>query len=416
MAIGRLGAYTDPYVTADQWGNFFSKYTNNTYRAVDSIVLQIHVVNMLANLLNDTSVGQDGLRHLVAWSVYTQLMEYTVPELLVGRRKSKDVCYEHVGKAMKLAVVSPYLQWVKPFMLDQVKAMLGNIRNGFRDAFKFSTWVKEEVRETALRKLAKMKAYVGSPGQRLDAAFVEELYRPFPDVPQDSLFPTWIKAVSLSAHYLWTDQKTRLYDEAAVNAFYQVLFNTIVIPTAIIQRPLHYFEGPVALSYGGLGTVVGHEIMHAYDVKGTEIDDNGINQPWVTPEFTKEYTQRALCLRQSHKEAIRLMSRQQVVNDTLDSENIADLVGVKVAYDAFTLLPYRERIMTLVGLNISANRLFFISHCIKWCAQHRQLTSRYAPYRSRCIVPLMNMPEFSNAFGCVAGQPMNPKKKCDFWS
>ncbi|XP_054929707.1 neprilysin-21-like [Dermacentor andersoni] len=110
------------------------------------------------------------------------------------------------------------------------------------------------------------------------------------------------------------------------------------------------------------------------------------------------------------------MSRQQVVNDTLDSENIADFVGVKVAYDAFALLPYRERITTLVGLNISANRLFFISHCIKWCAQHSRLTSRYAPYRSRCIVPLMNMPEFSNAFGCVAGQPMNPRKKCDFWS
>ncbi|XP_050040957.2 uncharacterized protein [Dermacentor andersoni] len=176
MAIGRLGAYTDPYVTADQWGNFFSKYTNNTYRGVDSIVLQIHVVKMLEKLLNDTSVGQDGLRHLVAWSVYTQLVEYTVPELLVGHRKSKDVCYEHVGKAMKLAMVSPYLQWVKPYMLDQVKTMLGNIRNGFRDAFKFSTWVKEGVRETALRKLAKMKAYVGSPGLRLDATFVEELY------------------------------------------------------------------------------------------------------------------------------------------------------------------------------------------------------------------------------------------------
>ncbi|XP_049511369.1 solute carrier family 22 member 8 [Dermacentor silvarum] len=85
---------------------------------------------------------------------------------------------------------------------------------------------------------------------------IVNIRRPFPDVPLDGLFPTWIKAVSLSSHYLWTDQTTWLYDEAAVNAFYRLTQNTIVIPTAIIQRPLYYYEGPLALSYGGLGMVV----------------------------------------------------------------------------------------------------------------------------------------------------------------
>ncbi|KAH7959377.1 hypothetical protein HPB49_010629 [Dermacentor silvarum] len=355
LAIRRLGTYTKPYVTAEQWGEFFSKYTNNTYRGMDSIFAQTHVVNMLAKLLKSKSVGEKGLRHLVAWSVYTQLVDYTVPRLLVRHNKASDVCYEHVAKAMKLAVVNPYLQSiVKPFMLEQVRTMLANIRNVFRDAFNFSTWVKGEVRESALRKLDRMKSYVGSPG-------------PFPDVPKDAFFPTWINAVSLSSHYIWTDQTTWLYDEAAVNALYQVLYNAIVIPTAIIQRPFHFYEGPLALSYGGLG-------------------------------------------------ALTLRARQQELDDTLDSENLADFVGARIAYDAFTSLPHHERILKLGGLNISAERLFFISHCVKSCAEYGQLTSQYAPFRSRCIVPLMNMPEFSNAFGCVAGQPMNPKKKCNFWS
>ncbi|XP_049520996.1 neprilysin-1-like [Dermacentor silvarum] len=294
--------------------------------------------------------------------------------------------------------------------------MFANIRNVFRDAFNFSTWVKGDVREIAIRKLDRMKSRVGSPGLHLDAAFVEELYRPFPDVPLDGLFPTWIKAVSLSSHYLWTDQTTWLYDEAAVNAFYRLTQNTIVIPTAIIQRPLYYYEGPLALSYGGLGMIMGHEMMHAYDVRGTEFDHNGFNRPWVTPKFKKKYARRARCIRKSHQAAVRRRPRQHVVNDTLDSENLADFVGVRIAYDAFTSLSHEERMLRLAGLNISAERLFFISHCVKSCAQYSRITSRYAPYRSRCIVPLMNMPEFSNAFGCVAGQPMNPKKKCNFWS
>ncbi|KAH7959374.1 hypothetical protein HPB49_010626 [Dermacentor silvarum] len=240
----------------EQWGEFFAKYTNNTYQGVDSVFLQTHVINMLEMLLEDKSVGEKGLRHLVAWSVYTQLVDYTKPWSLVGHKKASDACYEHVGRAMKLALVSPYLQSIgKPMMLERVRTMFANIRNVFRDAFNFSTWVKGDVREIAIRKLDRMKSRVGSPGLHLDAAFVEELYRPFPDVPLDGLFPTWIKAVSLSSHYLWTDQTTWLYDEAAVNAFYRLTQNTIVIPTAIIQRPLYYYEGPLALSYGGLGMV-----------------------------------------------------------------------------------------------------------------------------------------------------------------
>ncbi|XP_049520704.1 uncharacterized protein LOC125944351 [Dermacentor silvarum] len=110
MDIRRLGVYTTPHVNAEQWGEFFAKYTNNTYQGVDSVFLQTHVINMLEMLLEDKSVGEKGLRHLVAWSVYTQLVDYTKPWSLVGHKKASDACYEHVGRAMKLALVSPYLQ------------------------------------------------------------------------------------------------------------------------------------------------------------------------------------------------------------------------------------------------------------------------------------------------------------------
>ncbi|KAH7958815.1 hypothetical protein HPB49_005430 [Dermacentor silvarum] len=99
----------------------------------------------------------------------------------------------------------------------------------------------------------------------------------------------------------------------------------------------------------------------------------------------------------------------------MDSENLADWVGTITAYAAFAALSPSESNVTLAGLDMSAERLFYVNHCVTWCHQYSTLTGNYAPYRSRCIVPLMNMPEFSRAFGCAPGEPMNPRNKCTFW-
>ncbi|KAL1415640.1 hypothetical protein MTO96_029127 [Rhipicephalus appendiculatus] len=177
--------------------------------------------------------------------------------------------------------------------------------------------------------------------------------------------------------------------------------------------PFMYPDGPIALNYGGLGTIIGHEIMHGFDVKG--IQDLEGYKPHDTDDVMKEYTKRALCLRKSHKSVLYLIDQEEMLNETLDDENLADLVGTKIAYEAFASLlpPYRDEI--LAGLYMSAEQLFFFNRCAKQCAQHAVPGKRYAPYRSRCIVPLMNMPEFSRAFGCVVGKPMNPQEKCTFW-
>ncbi|KAH7957417.1 hypothetical protein HPB52_018727 [Rhipicephalus sanguineus] len=105
----------------------------------------------------------------------------------------------------------------------------------------------------------------------------------------------------------------------------------------------------------------------------------------------------------------------QAFNDTVDSENLADLVGTTIAYAAFASLSEKYKSEKLVGFNMTSEQLFFVNHCVKWCAHLSKSTERYAPFRSRCIVPLMNMPEFSRAFGCSAGTRMNPREKCTFW-
>ncbi|XP_049276140.1 endothelin-converting enzyme homolog [Rhipicephalus sanguineus] len=251
-------------------------------------------------------------------------------------------------------------------MVNQTESMVSQVQTAFRDTLLNSLWISYKEEVGAIRKFDDIVVNVGSPGRRLDPEFIDEHYKAYPDAPVNRLFPSWIKALSLSTHSIWSDQTTALYDENEVTARYIPDYNVVVVPTAIITRPFFYLDGPMALNYGGLGM-------------------------------------------------LSLSRRQEILNDTVDSENLADLVGTRIAYTAFTSLSAEYEAETLAGLNMSAKQLFFINHCAKWCAQHSIPGKRYAPYRSRCIVPLMNMPEFSWTFGCPAGAPMNPHNKCEFW-
>ncbi|KAH6932280.1 hypothetical protein HPB50_004153 [Hyalomma asiaticum] len=232
----------------------------------------------------------------------------------------------------------------------------------------------------------------------------------------NEFFNAWREALLAAAHRSWADQKTFIFDETPPNAYYVINKNNVVIPAGILQHPFFFVDGPPAVNYGGIGMVIGHEIMHGYDVGGSEYDDESTSRPWTTPEYLEKYVEKTLCLRESHKAAEPKRARQSVLNDTIDSENLADLVGAVISHAAFSSLPPLERSMTLPGLNLTAEHLFFVSQCAKWCASRRATSPRYASGRSRCIVPLMNMVEFSEAFGCASGTPMNPPKKCLFWA
>ncbi|XP_075744544.1 endothelin-converting enzyme homolog [Rhipicephalus microplus] len=189
----------------------------------------------------------------------------------------------------------------------------------------------------------------------------------------------------------------------------------MVIPAAVLQHPFFNVGSPPALNYGSIGMTTAHEIMHGYDVDGSEYDADNQVRKWTTPKFLKTYTERVICIRDSHKTVETRRARQADLDAIIVSENLADIVGVAIAHAAFASLPLAERNVTLPGLNLTAEHLFFISHCAKWCESERVIVERYAPGRSRLIVPLMNMAAFSEAFQCAPNTPMNPSKKCSFW-
>nr|XP_050031726.1 endothelin-converting enzyme homolog [Dermacentor andersoni] len=238
----------------------------------------------------------------------------------------------------------------------------------------------------------------------------------FRDMPTDGFFKAWLETSRAAVRQAWADTRVVLDKVTTVDSKYSFNSNQIAIFAPMLLHNLFLAEGPPAFNYARLGSVLGHEIMHAYDVRGSQFDDNAENRSWFSPESKKEYMKKVLCLRNFHK-TVKL-ANNEVLNDEADSENLADLVGTRMAYSAFSALHPSERDTTLHGVAMTANQLFFINYCAEHCATSTPQISvdLHADSLSRCIVPLMNMDEFSDAFSCPNGSHMNPPNKCTFWT
>ncbi|XP_075744573.1 uncharacterized protein LOC142803344 isoform X1 [Rhipicephalus microplus] len=177
MTIFNLGRETSPYISPGEWHTFFSRYTNDIYGGPDQIFVVLHVLTLLVKLFKNESMGEKGLQYLVAWSVYRQLVEFTDPYMFLRGKLASDACYNHVRKVMNLAVITPFFQSeILGYMVGAIKKMVSTIRSTYQKAFESSTWIGRSIREAAIRKLNNITSYVGSPGNRLDSKYVEEVY------------------------------------------------------------------------------------------------------------------------------------------------------------------------------------------------------------------------------------------------
>ncbi|KAH8041905.1 hypothetical protein HPB51_019540 [Rhipicephalus microplus] len=178
--------------------------------------------------------------------------------------------------------------------------MVRRITAALRRSLETCHWLEGNSRSVALKKLDRMTANVGYPDELGNETMLEEYYRTFND-STDRFFSTWLGARVAYQHRLLTDRETYLFNSVAANAFYTRHANRILIPAAILQPEIYFPDGPLSGAYGSLGQVIGHEIMHGFDVQGFKYDENNEARSWATPDAMEHYRKEALCLRKSHK-------------------------------------------------------------------------------------------------------------------
>ncbi|KAF0986600.1 hypothetical protein HZS_6658 [Henneguya salminicola] len=149
--------------------------------------------------------------------------------------------------------------------------------------------------------------------------------------------------------------------------FYETL--NIVIPAGILRPPFFYSENnlPISLNYGSIGSVIGHEITHAFDSTGRKFDKNGmIVKEWWSGEGVKEFNQRAICFQEQYSKYKPIEKRAINGGQTL-AENIADNGGIMVAMMAFNAIEQKNEIYEIRGRNFTSKQLFFIAFAqVRW--------------------------------------------------
>ena len=287
--------------------------------------------------------------------------------------------------------------------------MVRNIQAELRHRLGTLTWMGEETRARAYRKLDAMVNRIGYPDRWRSYAGLE--------VKREPLAASARRASAFEGRWDLgkigkpTDRGQWNMSAPTVNASYNTSRNAITFPAGILQPPFFDPGADDAVNYGGMGGVIGHEITHGFDDAGRKFDDRGNLSGWWDSTDNRAFAERA-----------EVMVRQAggyVAVDTLTvngkltlGENIADLGGVLIAYGAYRRsLAGKPEPTPIDGL--TGDQRFFLGWAQIWRGRFRPEFARmlvtvdpHAPNAFRANGPLANMPEFARAFGCKAGDPM----------
>jgi putative endopeptidase len=196
------------------------------------------------------------------------------------------------------------------------------------------------------------------------------------------------------------------------NAYYNPSNNEIVLPAAIFiipGLPDSLADDAIIYGYAGASTI-GHEVTHGFDDEGRQFDALGNLQSWWTKEDEKKFNEKAQRMVTQFNNYIVLDSLHMNGKATL-GENIADLGGLVIGYDAFKRTQEGQKDTLINGL--TPDQRYFLGYALSWLHQQRDeslamqvMTDVHSPAFLRVNGPVSNMPEFYRVFGVRPGDPM----------
>ena len=200
------------------------------------------------------------------------------------------------------------------------------------------------------------------------------------------------------------------FTPATINASYNPPKNEITFPAGILQFPFFDFGADDAVNYGGIGAVIGHEMTHGFDDQGRQFDADGNLRDWWTEEDAKQFKTKAdMVVNQFN--GFTVLDTLHVNGKLTLGENIADLGGLNMAYEAFKKTQQGQSTTKIDGF--TPDQRFFLSWAQVWRGNYLPettaqliLTDPHAPGQFRTIAPLVNIDAFYKAFDVKQGDKL----------
>jgi len=302
----------------------------------------------------------------------------------------------------------------------RISTMIEDIKMVFRRRLETVPWMSDSTRQRAIEKFDKFRTKIGYPKKFRDYSSVK--------VVRDDFFGNVTRAMVFEIKRQIgrvgspVDREEWLMTPPTVNAYFNPTENEIVFPAGILQPPFFDVELDDPVNYGGIGTVISHEITHGFDDQGRRFDENGNLKEWWTADDEKAFMERA-------KKVVELYSLQEVlpgvhVNGELTlGENIADFGGVSIAFEAL------ERHLKENPLNrknidgLTPEQRFFISYGQIWRSNVREQEAKrlatidpHSPEKFRATLPAVNHEAFESTFeSLIPDKYENSKEKIKVW-
>ncbi|XP_040070708.1 neprilysin-1-like [Ixodes scapularis] len=319
------------------------------------------------------------------------------------------------------------------FARKDAKGLVTELIDSFKERLLKIRWMDHKTKLEALTKLTQIVKKVGYADWLMNDTYLNNMYREVePVVLGQPFILSYLdfrkkSGLEILRKLRVENNRAEVWESgpATGNAFYSPLSNSVIIPAGILQPPLFEYGLPMHINIGAVGTVIGHEVTHAFDETSSLFDAEGNIRNWWTNATKETFLQKVKCFEEQYGSVADKRVHLKLNGLLTKNENIADNGGLLLAYRAYRRWASKtkyEKVPSLPGLNLTSDQLFFTSYAMIWCTNIRpeslmiQIhTDSHSPERHRVNEVLKNTKEFSEAFSCSETSRMNNKDKCIVW-
>jgi putative endopeptidase len=331
------------------------------------------------------------------------------------QRVQADMNYS-IGDIVAREFVKKYFT---PEAKQKVDKMIDNLILSYRDRIASRTWMSDETKKQANRKLDLLIRKIGYPDKWKDYSKLvigTNSYWENSCAAKKLLFEENIDDLSKPV-----DRSKWQMTAVTVNAYYDPSTNEITFPAAILQPPFFDPKADDAANYGTMGSIIGHELTHGFDDQGSQFDADGNMKMWWTKEDYENFKNRKQLIVDQFNSYVAI-DTMHVNGKMTQGENIADLGGLTMAYYAYKKSLGGKPSPKIDGF--TGEQRFFIAWAQGWKTKCRDEEMKrlvtvdyHSPGHFRAFAPLTNMKEFYEAFAVKQGDKMftPDNKRVEIW-
>jgi putative endopeptidase len=302
---------------------------------------------------------------------------------------------------------------------QQTQALVQSIEAQMEKDLNSLTWMSDPTKQQALNKLRGVTNKIGYPAQWKDYSTVT--------ISGKDLVGNVERSTEFESHRDLNkigqpvDRNEFHMTPPTVNAYYSPSENNINFPAGILQPPFFNSQADMAVNYGAIGAVIGHELTHGFDDQGRQFDADGNLRDWWTQQDADEFKRRADCIADEYSKFSPVAGA--TINGRLTlGENGADNAGIRLAFMALSSALQSGNVQNQKLDGYTPEQRFFLGYAQVWCqnvrpeeALRRVQIDPHSPGEFRVNGVVQNSPEFGHAFGCSEGSPMVSANACRVW-